>query len=249
MTMHRFSSPASREPGPLARCFVDLADTPDDAPEVQKQLVTAAQLTAERVTAADYASVTALRDGGFTTVATSGELARAVDQAQYDDDAGPCLDSVGTGAPVAVPDIGTVVRWPGFREEAFRLGLRASLSVPLFAGSGATIAALNLYGRDQVAMAPLIEAVLDVFDGEAGDVFDGEDAGISSAALDDGGREMVTGLAEAHGVRATIQRAIGVLMRRHGSTAEEGYRMLRARAADADSTLHQVATGLLAEPA
>src|SRR4051812_2552832 len=92
MTMHRFSSPASREPGPLARCFVDLADTPDEAPEVQKQLVTAAQLTAERVTAADYASVTALRDGGFTTVATSGELARAVDQAQYDDDAGPCLD-------------------------------------------------------------------------------------------------------------------------------------------------------------
>jgi hypothetical protein len=223
------------------RCLADLADTPDDAPGVETHLVTAALLTADRVAAADYASVTALNGGGGTTVAASHELARAVDQAQYDSEAGPCLDSVATGAPVAVPDMNTAVRWPGFRDEAFRMGLRASLSIPLFAGSGATIAALNLYGRDQVAMAPLTEAVLEVFGV-------GRHAGVSPGALDDGSRDLIVGLAEAHAVRAIIQRAIGVVIGRESCTAAEGYRMLRARAADARTTLSQAATGLLADP-
>ena len=45
--------------------------------------------------------------------------------------------------------------WPGFREAATAMGLHASLSIPLFAGSGAPIAALNLYSHDLLAMAPL----------------------------------------------------------------------------------------------
>ncbi len=37
------------------------------------------------------------------------------------------------------------MRWPGFRDTAYRLGLHTSLSIPLFAGRGEPIAALNLY--------------------------------------------------------------------------------------------------------
>ncbi len=39
------------------------------------------------------------------------------------------------------------------------MGLQASLSVPLFAARGVDIAALNLYGRDAHAMAPLITRI------------------------------------------------------------------------------------------
>lgn len=232
------------EPVSLVHCLLDLADTPDDAPGVETQLVTVALLTADRVDAADYASITALRGGGHVTVAASSDLARTVDEAQYHHGAGPCLDSVDTGAPVAVPDIRTAMRWPGFREQAFRMGLRASLSIPLFAGSGAPIAALNLYGRDHAAMRQLIDAVLTVFE-----IGDDECECVSPVVSDDGARELVTGLTEAHALRATIQRAIGVIIGRENCTAAMGYRVLRARAADADTTLSRTAMGLLAEQA
>ncbi|GIF44606.1 GAF and ANTAR domain-containing protein [Actinoplanes xinjiangensis] len=240
MTMQWSGATEPRESRPLARCLIDLADTPDDAAGVRAQLVTVALLVADRVEAADYASVTTLDGDGYATVAASSELARAVDDAQYSSDAGPCLDSVDTGTPVAVPDIRNAIRWPGFREQAIAMGLRASLSIPLFAGSGATLAALNLYGRDHTSMGVLIDAVLTVFDDRSGDE-------PLPAALDDGGRELVAGLVEAHTIRATIQRAIGVTMGRENCTAEQAYRRLQASAAAAGVTLRETATGLLAE--
>ncbi|MEU4620039.1 GAF and ANTAR domain-containing protein [Actinoplanes sp. NPDC023801] len=241
MTMRRSGASAPREWSPLVRCLIELADTPDDAAGVETQLVTVALLTVDRVNAADYASITALRGDGYATVAASSDLARTVDEAQYNSDAGPCLDSVDTGAPIAVPDIGSAMRWPGFREQAFALGLRASLSIPLFAGSGSTLAALNLYGRDHATMGALIKAVLSVFEAQDGNAESGPEV------LDDGSRELVIGLTEAHAVRATIQRAIGVTIARENCTAEEGYRLLRARAADTGTTLSRTARGLLAE--
>jgi hypothetical protein len=55
--------------------------------------------------------------------------------------------------PAAVPEIAATMTWPGFRDVAVKLGLPASLSVPLFAGSGRTVAALNLSSRHPGAMA------------------------------------------------------------------------------------------------
>jgi hypothetical protein len=68
-----------------------------------------------------------------------------------------------TGEPVGVPDIAATMDWPGFHEVAPALGLRASVSVPLYNGRGTTIAVLNLYGRDDAAMAPLIVRVAELY--------------------------------------------------------------------------------------
>jgi hypothetical protein len=62
-------------------------------------------------------------------------------------------------ADLAVPDVAATMRWPGFRDSAYRLGTRASLSIPLFAGRGTAMAAINLYGRGPAALAPLTAAV------------------------------------------------------------------------------------------
>jgi hypothetical protein len=63
------------------------------------------QLAADRVPGVDYASVTAIRDGAYVTVAASSDLAPAVDQAQYSDNDGPCLRSLQAQTVVPVPDI------------------------------------------------------------------------------------------------------------------------------------------------
>jgi len=229
--------------GPLAQSLIDLAEMPDDLATLDDQLVLITRLVVDRVVAIDYASVTALREDACTTVAASSDLALAVDEAQYADQTGPCLQPLDTGKPVGVPDIQATMSWPGFREEASAMGLRASLSVPLFAGDGAPIAVLNLYSHDQSAMAPVIERVWNVFnrDPATATTADGGEA----PGLESGAAELVAGLAEAFAIRATIQQAVGVIMAQNGVSAFDAYLTLRSRAAATGSSLTTTASAVL----
>jgi hypothetical protein len=227
--------------GPLAEAIVALAGTPDDVPSIDVRLKTIVQLAADRVAAADYASVTARRSRVFTTVAASSDLAEAVDRAQYADQDGPCLQSLVTDTPVTVPDVTKTMTWPGFRRAAAAMGLHASVSIPLFAGSGAAIAALNLYGRDTAAMAPLIAAVWAVYDPDRPPPADHDDL----PPLDPGGEELIAGFAEAMTVRSTIQLALGVIMGRGYLTAGDAYLQLRLQAADTGVSLLIAATTVI----
>ncbi|MDR7277138.1 GAF domain-containing protein [Catenuloplanes atrovinosus] len=217
---------ASPARGPLTEGLITLAETPDDAPGIDEQLENLVALAAAQVGAVDYASVTRRRDGAFTTVATSSELAAAVDQAQYADGEGPCLQPLDDDTPVTVPHIATTMAWPGFRQKAVDLGLECSVSIPLFAGSGTAIATLNLYGRDGDAMAPLIKGVWTIYD--PGRLEPGE---LAVRVLDAGGEELLSGLAAALTIRATIQLALQVIMHRGSSSAENAYVCLRLHAA------------------
>lgn len=229
-------------PGPLAQSLVALAEMPDDVAAVDDQLVLITRLAVDRVAAVEYASVTALREDACTTVAASSDLAAAVDEAQYADRAGPCLVSLETGKPVGVPDIAATMLWPGFREQAVAMGLRASLSVPLFAGDGAPVAVLNLHGHDQSAMAPVIDGVWRAFnpDPDQGPADSGE-----ARRLEPGAVELIAGLAQAFEIRATIQQAVGVIMAQHGVSALDAYLSLRGRAAATGSSLTATASAVL----
>jgi hypothetical protein len=242
--MERSSPPSHTvEKGPMAAAFVALAVTPDDALDLDAQLNTIVQMVVDRVIAVDYASVTAACDGAYATVATSSDLATAVDQAQYDDQAGPCLQSLEESTPVGVRNISTTIKWPGFREAALTMGLHASVSIPLFSGSGDTIAALNLYARDAAAMAPLIAGVPAMFDPDLPLPADRDDL----PSLDAGGEELLTGFAEALAARSTIQLALGIIMGHTEAPATDAYIALRLRAADAGVSLLTAAETVIAE--
>jgi hypothetical protein len=228
------------EEGLLRDRLVTLAGTPDDSARVGSDLIIVAQLAANRVTAIDFASVTSKIAGVYATVAASSDLAVAVDQAQYADEAGPCLEALEAGYPTAVPDIAATMSWPGFRDTAVRFGLQASLSVPLFAGSGTTIAALNLYGRDPDAMKKLTTAVWAAFE-------PGDGAGSADATLDAGGREFTAGLIGALALRDRIQQAVGILMGYGRTGSERAYLELRMRAAEAGVSLADTAAHLIEE--
>jgi hypothetical protein len=220
--------------------LIALAGTPDDESAVPALLKSITQSAADLLPPVSYASMTVHDDDSYATVAMSSDLALAVDKAQYADNAGPCLDTLRTDEPTAIPQIDATVRWPGFRAEALRLGLRASLSIPLFAGRGTPIAALNLYGHDTDTMAPLIAAVLTTFDGSSDD-------GAESKPIDlePGPLQLVDGLIGAFGVRADIQRALGVLMSSEHTSADGAYAILRSRAAAADVSLTSAAGSVL----
>jgi hypothetical protein len=238
MTQQR-QTPALEQDRRLAGALVTLASTPNDRSDMEKLLVDVAQLTAERVAAVSFASVTARREGAYTTVAASNDIAVAVDEAQYADQAGPCLEAIETASPLSVPDFAVTMRWPGFCDTAQRLGLHTSLSIPLFAGRGEPVAALNLYGYDSTTMTALSSAVWAAYDDTA-------PASPHVADLDLGGTELVEGLTSAFAVRVTIQQAIGVIMVKETCTPDRAYAALRLRAADAAESLLESANEIIA---
>ncbi len=227
--------------GALATAMIALAGTPDHSSDLDGRLMAIAKLTAERVAAARYASITRLQGDSYITVAVSDDLIRAVDEAQYADDAGPCLEALARSTPVGVPDIDTTVQWPGFHQEAPRMGLRASVSVPLFAGRGDAVAALNVYSHDHAAMAPLIAAILTVHGHPARPLTTEEELD----ELDEGGRELVTGYAQALTVRATIQLAIEVIRAENHCGRDDAYLSLCIQAAEAGTGLGEAAAVLV----
>jgi hypothetical protein len=227
--------------GPLADAIVALAETPEHASGVEQRLAAIAALAADRVAAADYASITTLRGREYTTVAASSDIALAVDEAQIADRAGPCLQALETGEPVGVPDIAATMDWPGFREVAPALGLRASVSVPLFNGRGATIAVLNLYGRDDTAMEPLIAGVAKV-----SAISRELDLDVGGPPVSDpGAGELLAGYAGALSVRATIELALDILAGNSAGRTDDAYTELCARAAENGTSLSVAAAGVL----
>ncbi|WP_433393597.1 GAF and ANTAR domain-containing protein [Micromonospora sp. KLBMP9576] len=224
--------------GDLTSSVVALAGVPDDSPTVPRLLERIVRLTATLVDPVDYVSVTVHDAGGHRTEAASGPVAQAVDLAQYAQDDGPCLAALRSGELVAVPDIAQALVWPGFRDVAWQAGVRASLSVPLFAGSGATLAALNLYARDADAMRSLTRHVRACYRpaGEAGPL----------PAVGAGGQQLVAGLTGALRSRDVIQRAIGVVMGRERLPAAGAYRRL-VRASGPGTPLTVTATQILGQ--
>ena len=231
-----------RDHHPLADAVAELAGLPDDPAGLEARLTAIARLAVDRVAAADYASVTTLYGTEYTTVAATDDIALAVDEAQYGDATGPCLQALETGEPVGVPDTAATMQWPGFHAVAAALGLRASVSVPLHAGRGAPIAVLNLYGRDDEAMRPLIAGVASLYATRRELALD-----VELPVTDPGAEELLTGYAEALAVRATIQLAVDLLAGRLRISADEAYARLCSRAAAAGTALGAAATAVLAE--
>jgi hypothetical protein len=228
--------------GSLADSLIALAGTADDDSTVNGRLVTIAQLCADLLDPVAFASVTRQDEGKYSTVAVSSDLALAVDEAQYAENAGPCLDTLDGGAPISVPRIDATMIWPGFREAAYKLGLRSSLSIPLFAGRGVPLAALNLYGHDPATMAPVSAAVLAAYD-EAPEGLTAPDRG----EMCPGAQELIVGLVGAFAVRATIQQAIGMLIAERRTNADLAYALLRSQAAAAKGSLVGAASAVLAD--
>jgi hypothetical protein len=243
MVVHPYHPAAAAQPAqtPLAECLIALAGTPDDSSWIEPQFIAVAQLSADLIGPVTHASVTAYRDDSYRTVADSGPIAVALDEAQYVEQAGPCLDAIDNGSPVAVRDMSAVTAWPGLHVAAAEAAIQASLSIPLFAGRGLSIAALNLYADDRAAMAPLIGAVLAAYDPA--------DATVPAGApnLQHGGAELLAGISGAFAVRGLIQQAIGVLVTDRHITVDRAYVELRLRAAETGVPLTDTAAAVIAE--
>lgn len=140
----------------LARAFEGIEGELASAASVEALLTALTASALRHVPSADHAGVTVVRAGPFRSVATTDPLVEQVDQVQYSEGSGPCVDAALTSSIFNAVDLSTDPRWPEFgRVVAERFGIRSMLAIRLFLENDAdTLAGLNLYAGCPNAFGP-----------------------------------------------------------------------------------------------
>ena len=180
-----------------------------------------AEVSAGAVQSADVAGITLLQEGRKPTTAIyTDERSPRVDQGQYQDDDGPCLEAYREQQLIVVEDTrATADRWPSFSEKAQEQGIMSTLSAPLVVGERG-IGALNLYAGkphafddDDMGLMSLLAAQVAIV--------------VANASAYWEAYELSEQLNEAMRTRSTIEQAKGVLMAQSGVDADAAFELLR----------------------
>ncbi|MDQ1033751.1 GAF domain-containing protein [Streptomyces sp. V3I8] len=168
---------------------------------------------------ADGCGVTLERQGRPVTVSSAGDSATKLDEAQYGQDDGPCLQAMRTGLEVSVPDTLRENRWGDYPAYAAACGARSSLSLPI-APRSHTAGALNLYAPRPGAFDDIDLTPLRLLAAEA-------TGAIALAQRIADGVEFAADLEAALRSRAVIDQAIGVIVGQQRCTPEKAFEVLR----------------------
>src|SRR4051794_3890848 len=132
---------------PLAEVSANLAElaalssSPERPDEVLHRITVLATRT---LAAAASCSVTIQSGDEPATVTAANELAVQLDELQYTDDDGPCLQALRDNVVIRVDSMAEETRWGGYPRRAVDHGVLSSLSVPLTLDATA-LGALNIY--------------------------------------------------------------------------------------------------------
>ena len=222
---------APADDGDLAHQLSDLARTLLEEPDVEQTLDAVVHAAVATIPGADYASISAIeRRREVRTRAASADLPRRVDQAQYETQQGPCLDTLYEQETVRLDDLEREQRWPDFIAQARTLGVGSMLAVQLFV-EGDDLGALNLTSSDAGA-----------FDAES------ENAALlfaAHAAVAMSSAQQQERLRKAVDTRDLIGQAKGILIERFRITGEQAFDLLVRASQRTNRKLHDIAEELV----
>ena len=208
---------------------------------IESVLQKVAELANDVVAGADEVSVSLVGDRGASTAVFTGELAKDLDERQYVDGRGPCLDAATGGETVLVPDTATETRWPGYSRAAAAAGMRSSMSVPVPVQQ-TVHAALNFYSRRPEAFDADSEALGATFASYAA-------VAVANMHLFESTRRLAENLEVAMQSRAVIDQAKGILMAQQRCSAPEAFDLLVGLSQKSNRKLRDVAEALVAATA
>ncbi len=181
--------------------------------------------------------MTTFEDGRPAVMAADDDWARSLDELQYEEREGPCMDAARTGNVFRVRDLADDTRWPFYAPRAVELGARSMVSLPM-SSEGKLVGALNVYARqpsrftsEEVALGELIAAQAGVAIQVAASFFRHRDLAV----------QMQTALTS----RARIEQAKGVLMGARGCTEDEAFQLLVSLSQESNRKLRDVADALV----
>jgi GAF domain-containing protein len=227
----------SEQPDELARALGSLARHLVNEETLEATLDRVARLACRTIGNCDVAAISLLQDGRPTTAVCTDETALAVDRAQYESDAGPCLDAFRDGKVVRSESLGDESRWPEFTRTALAHGIRSSLSLPLMVG-GECVGVLNLYSHSDKGYS--------CHDAETGLLFAAQAAvALANAQVYWSARALSEQLQEALASRDIIGQAKGIIMAQRGGDADDAFDVLRRASQRENKKLRDVAQAVV----
>ncbi|MCL3862392.1 GAF and ANTAR domain-containing protein [Actinotalea sp. K2] len=214
-------------PGDLAAELSRVALSLEQEEDLQGTLDAIVGAAIGTVPGAQHASISMVKDRReVITRASTSELPRRTDNAQYDAGEGPCLDVLYHRRTVQVPQMATEQRWPRFSATASRLGAGSMLCVRLFV-NGDDLGALNLLSESPHAFSQDSEDVALLFATHAA-------VAIVGAAKEEQLRDALVR-------RDTIGQAMGIVMERYGLTPKRSFAVLARLSQHRNIKLHDLA--------
>ncbi|SNS56692.1 GAF domain-containing protein [Geodermatophilus saharensis] len=206
---------------------------------MESLLQSMADLTKRVMPGDPEASVTLLIRNEPRTVVDTGPLALGLDEAQYRRGDGPCLHTARHGVLVEIGDTRVDSRWPDYGRHVTAHGVLGLLAVPLvLAGEEQVAGSLNVYARRADAFDEASRAVA---------------TGLAPYAAVAAGtvqayrkaREAADNLQIALESRAVIEQAKGILIERHGMTADQAFEALATVSMSRNVKVREIAETLV----
>jgi GAF domain-containing protein len=234
--MNALSAPVP-PPDELSRALTELGSLMLVLPSVERAMDDVAGLATGVVSPPASCGITLERGSQPLTVASRGALATHVDEVQYAQDDGPCLEAMRTGHAVTVEDMASEHRWDGYPSHALAYGVRSSLSLPLTIDEH-TRGALNLYARSDAAFPQEVHQRAELFARQAAAVL---------AVVTRQSRQVVLSdqLRDALAHRSVIDQAIGIVMDQQRCDAAQAFAVLRQASQHRNLKLRDIAVELV----
>jgi GAF domain-containing protein len=202
-------------------------------------LAQVAELAKQTIPGAAEVSVTLIQNERVESLVFTGPLASDLDERQYEAGFGPCMDAALSGTTVVIEDTSDSPTYPDFGRAAYRKGITRTMSIGLPA-QRRTIGALNVYAMDGGAFDQTAQELALTFAGYAA-------VALANAGLYASTAQLAANLQRALESRAIIDQAKGILMARHGVSADEAFDMISRQSQLTNRKVRDIAAELAAD--
>jgi GAF domain-containing protein len=233
MTIEYSRNGGDREP--LA-AFAELSKIMLGDGSLNETLGQIAALARQTIPDSDEISVTLIDRDKAKTVVFTGQLAADLDERQYESGLGPCLDAALTGETVVV-DVANDNLYQDFARSARRAGITHSVSVGLPVPQR-VVGALNIYASTPDPLAEETITLAQAFASYAG-------VAVANAALYNHTAELADQMRAAMQSRSVIEQAKGILMARHGYSADDAFKRLTRLSQNGHRKLRDIAQSIV----
>ena len=207
--------------------------------ELETLLTRVATYAVQAIPGADGAGLTLLEQDRSDTVVATAEFVSEIDAIQYGIGQGPCISAAAESRPVMSGSLGGDGRWPRFGQRIAELGVHSVLSLPLVTPDG-VVGAMNVDAHAK-----------NVFDERAAELemlFAAPAAiAVQNAHALAQTRRLAERLQAVLQIRQVIDRAVGIMMSRTGSSETEAMERLRELSQNQARKLPLVAHGIVDE--
>jgi GAF domain-containing protein len=231
------SPPSPNGPTEPADAFGQLARINLAEHSLEDVLDKVASLARDTIPGASEVSVTLVSGDHASTAAYTGSLAIELDEVQYQQGYGPCLDAAASSTLLAIDDMTTEDRWAEYAAKAVKAGALSSLSVPVPVQQQLT-AALNIYATSPHAFTRDDVATAETFASYAA-------VAISNAHLYTSTAAHAAQMSAAMKSRAVIEQAKGILMALHRCDADHAFALLTRESQNSNRKLRDVAADIV----